>query len=118
MRKFFGWFFFLLILFGGIYIGVKWVGVFFRKNALIEEVKNQTKYWAIGTITQQRARRNLLTFFKENNIGIDTNDLQLTIIEGYDSTFAKISVVYKDSLVLPKKKFYFEDTISDSASIK
>ncbi len=118
MRKFFGWFLFLIILFGGIYIGIKWFGVFFRKNALIEEVQNQTKYWAIGTITQQKARSNLLSFFKENNIGIDTSDLYLSIIEGYDSSFAKISVVYKDSLVLPKKTFYFEDTISDSALIK
>jgi len=114
IKKLIGWGILLAILIFGATVFINWLGVQIRKSDLLKKIEELNQFYASGTFTREKVWREITNYIEEK--GLDAPTDEIIIQKGPE--YSVINVMLYDSLVIPKKTFYFEFELADTEDVK
>ncbi len=114
IKKLIGWGILLAILIFGATVFINWLGIQIRKSELLKKIEGLNQFYASGTYTREKVWREITGYIEKK--GLDAPEDEIIVQKTPQYTI--IQVTLYDSLVIPKKTFYFEFELADTEDVK
>ena len=114
IKKLIGWGILLAIIIFGAIVFINWLGIQIRKSDLLKKIETLNQFYAAGTYSREKVWDEITKYIEEK--GLDAPTDEIIIQKGPE--YSVINVMLYDSLVIPKKTFYFDFELADTEFVK
>ena len=114
IKKIIGWGILLFLIIFGAKVFINWIGIQIRKSDLLKKIEELNQYYAAGTYTREKVWREITNYIEEKDLDAPEDE----IIVQKNHQYSIIQVMLYDSLVIPKRTFYFEFELADTEAVK